>query len=209
MTFAHLIDKVKRLWWLVLASTIAFSLIFFPWLSESQYQASIGFGLNLNSLQSSTRDGNTDLAYVTSLEAFSLYLQNRFSSIEIQELISRNMGAGVSSFSDKKPFYDVSNQGGGFISLGYTSQDETLAKKFLSVSKEAYNQLVQEWNEQRAGGFEIKPMTKFIETVTPVSRSKQMQVLPTIAGLLLGIFIALILPISKPADKSELKPINT
>jgi hypothetical protein len=209
MDFATITRRLLTYSWLIILLGIGFSLLFFPWVNDKQYQAAISVGLNFNQLKASSQSDATDLnshgnlAYVQSLTEFSLYLEKRLSSIEIQDKIARSMGISPTTFNEKKPFYKVTNQSGGFASLSYTASDQAKAEAFVSAAKESYLQVVKEWNEARSSSFSISPMKDFSQTIAEVSQPKQLQALPTLAGLALGVGLSLILPIKSVKTKKS------
>lgn len=201
MTFAELRQKFFsiRAAGILIVSTLLVTGLFYPWTTENQYQAAIALGVNLNSAQVglATEAGAVDSqqAYVESFVPLSLYMERRFSSIEIQDLIASKAEIGVKSFSDRKPFYDITAQGSGFVSLSYKTDSAQQAEVFLQSVKSAYLQVVAEWNEQRPENFRITPMSKFTETVTVVARPTQLQLLPVAVGVMLGVIVVLLLPV--------------
>lgn len=196
MTFADVRHKILNRWLLILVFVIAFTVSFFPWSSANSYLGAIGFGVSLNSdqyLQSA--DGNESQAYVESLEAFSLYLTARFTSIEVQGRISTEAGLGISNFNPITPFYDVKPQNGGYVSLSFESSSEQAVKNFIGASKKIYLEIVA---TERISGeldkFKISPKAEFIESINLVSKPVQFRIFPSIVGMLVGLCLAIIIP---------------
>jgi hypothetical protein len=202
MTISDLTRRVIAYWWIIVATCVAFTLLLFPWSSDVQYVASITVGINFNDPSLSDFD-QSQVSYVESFEQISLYIEQRFSSIEIQSIINQEGELGRGSLSNGNPFYEVENQGAGFVNLALASNNRGEAERFLVGAKAGYNQVINEWNSSRQDEFRIQPMTSFSESVVEVIRPIQFQLLPVFSGLLIGVVLIMILPLpQKKAKKS-------
>jgi hypothetical protein len=195
MTFFDIRAKLIARWWLILAFVIGFTLAFYPWSAQRSHVASIGLGISLNSPEYAEVVQNNASSYAESLTEFTLYISARFESIEVQSKIAEEAGIGVADFNALNPFYTVVEQGGGYVSISYISNSRQQAENFLRASKLIYQEIIQvERNSRELAIFKVDPKTEFIENVAEVSRSPQYQALPSLAGLLLGVTVALIIP---------------
>lgn len=188
---------------------VVFTLSFFSWTRSTNYQASIGLGISFNSqdftnttsgkvLSSNDINPQSGSEYIYSLSEFSKYLSARFASVEIQSLVAQKAGLSIQSYDPKKPFYTVTPQSGGYISVNYEVPSKEESEKFIKAVKETYNDLIKiERQNKELSAFKVEPKTEFIESVSTISRPVQFQILPTIAGLLVGIAISALLPFKK------------
>jgi hypothetical protein len=118
--------------------------------------------------------------------------------VEVQGLVAQKAGLGIQSYDSKKPFYTVTPQTGGYISINYEVSSKEESEKFIKAIKETYSYLIKtERQSKELAPFKVEPKTEFIESVTTVSRPVQFQILPTITGLLVGIAISALLPFKK------------
>jgi len=202
MTIEELIKRLVKFWWVVVTVTLAFTLILFPWSKNVEYLASVGVGVNFNNPSLSTSEGGRE-AYVDALQQLTLFLEQRFSSIEIQSSIAKGIGFGDRNFNPKKPFYTVTVQGGGFVSISHTSPDRAESESFLTFVKSAYTKIVAEWNQTRLREFTIDPMQNFVESIDEVGKPNQLQILPTMAGFVLGLLLVIFIPMNKKTAKTQ------
>jgi len=196
MTFANIQHRILKGWWIIVITTAAFTLGFSPWVQSNSYQASIGLGVSFNSPNyvNDLENRSTTLAYVQAAKEFSEYLQTRFSSVEVQDLVSKESGIKVNNYNVKNPFYTVGAGAGGFISVGYTDDDLVTAQNFIKAIKKAYYSVVDEWNQSRLDNFKITPMQNFIETVATTQKPTQIQILPAIIGFLVAVLLTIAIP---------------
>lgn len=194
MTFASIWQKLTDRWLLVLVITIIAGLSTLSLISEKYTVCSITVGANPNSPQLLANDTGSQ-SYVELLPQFTNYLNLRFSSIVIQDNISRQMGLNQNNFSEKVPFYTVSAQSLGFVNLSYQNFDEGIAKKFSDAVKIVYKDIIEkEWNNNRQTSFVIKPMDNFLESITYLEIPIQTKIVPTIAGFVIGLSLAIFIP---------------
>ncbi len=197
MTIDQLRRRIFKRWWVILLSTLLFTLLLFPWAKTNSYQASLTFGLNLNDqsyLVINQNSNDKSLAYLTANKDFSSYLESRFKNIDIQDTVAKNAGLKIANYSEKTPFYVIGAGAAGFVNLTYQAQSNEDANKFLNGAKSAYLKLVDEWNDSRQIGFRVTPMKNFTEAVVNVERPLQFQALPILGGWLFGILLAIIIP---------------
>jgi hypothetical protein len=203
MTFEEALKRIIFRWWLIILIVATSTLVFFNWSNSSSYQSSIGVGISFNqedflsqfSGQPVPQSLNRGSEYVASLEEFSKYLLARFSSVEVQGLVSRRAELGIQNFDSKSPFYNVTTQNGGYVSISYETKDRQTGERFIQAIKETYNILIEK--ERKSGelsAFQVTPKTEFIENTASISRPVQFQLLPSVAGLLVAITIATLIP---------------
>ena len=212
MTFETIQAKLIKNSWIIILSIIITNIILFANIYNSIYLSNITLGLNINNAQyqSSLTNSNNFAAntYDKTLENLSIYLSNRLSSPDIQYEISE--GAKLKQKIDtKKPFYEVKNQNAGFVNVSFNAQSRVEGENFInSVNAVFQNKIVTEWNKDRPQIFTIdqsnKSKTDFNSSVIQVKPPIQSALLPTIVGIFIGSFIALLLPITKP----KIKEIN-
>jgi len=194
MTIQDYIRRLKRYWWVVTGTTLAFFLILFPWITTPQYAGSISVGINFNNPTLSTKE-QSQQAYVESFQQLTIYLEQRFTSIEVQSGIARRMNKSVSNINSRRAFYDLTSQGAGFVSLAYTTPDKDEAARYIEAVKEEYRVIINEWNNQRLDEFRITPQDSFVSQVTAVTPPQQFRLFSVIGGLLIGLFITAFLPL--------------
>lgn len=206
MTFEEVLKRVIFRWWLILIVTAIFTLSFFSWTRGNSYQASIGLGISFNNPAFvSTISGKTvgDVSnigseYSYSLSEFSKYLSARLSSVEVQMLVSQKAELGIAAFDPKSPFYTVTPQSGGFVSVSYENGSKEVTQRFIKAIKQVYTDIIKiERNNGELKPFQIEPKTEFVESTAEISKPVQFQILPTMAGLLVGIAVSAILPFKK------------
>lgn len=213
MTIADLTRRIFAYWWVIIITGTAFSLLLFPWTNQVQYVGTITVGINLNDPTLSSLE-ESSLAYVESFEALSTYIDQRFSAIDIQNIVSQESGLNIPSLVEGKPFYEVTLQGAGFSNISYKTPHKDQAERFTQGVKVAYTQIVEEWNESRQSEFRITPMTQFTSSVVATQKPVQFQLLPIISGILVGIVVIVILPLPKTktvyqASSTSISSTNT
>jgi hypothetical protein len=196
MTISILISKLKRYWYIILILPILFSFFgFSSYNNKTEYKASIGLGYTLNSPDYSKVSSDN---YDRAINSGGEYLANRFKSVEVQKRIISELQMSDNRIDAKKPFYDITNQQAGFVSVTGGFGSEVEANNFLSVIKKTYAELLQtEKSFNESSPYRVKPMENFVQSVIKVNTPIQFQILPTIFGLLLGILISLLLPAKK------------
>jgi hypothetical protein len=210
MTFDLIRTKLIKNSWLIIVAIILTNLSLLSNAYSSSYLSSITVGLSINSpqYQSALASSNNFAAntYDKTLQDLSLYLSNRFASPEIQNEISENAKLGA-KIDTKKPFYEVKNQGGGFVNVSYIAGSKTEGENFVSSVNNVYlSKIVTEWNKDRPQLFAAEQANKnkidFNNSIIELKSPIQNRLLPTIAGILLGTFLALIFPIFKNKPKN-------
>jgi hypothetical protein len=196
MTISILIGKLKRYWYIILILSILFSFFgFSSYNNKTEYKASIGLGYTFNSPDYSKVSSDN---YDRAINSGGEYLVNRFKSVEIQKRVAQDLGIGDNKIDAKKPFYELTNQQAGFVSVAGSFGSEIEANAFLASIKKTYTELLQtEKSFNESSPYKVKPMENFVQSVIKVSTPIQFQILPTIFGLLLGILIVLLLPAKK------------
>ncbi len=203
MTFGNLQKRLLKRWWLVLVSSAIVTLLFIPWIGSKAYYASSVVGLSFNNQKFTLAQNNIAQGYVSSEAAFSEYLEGRFSAIDIQQQLATKANLKIKNLQDKKPYYVVSRIGNGFISIGYQADNQDDAKKFNESTIEAYNLIVKEWNDARLDEFKVEPKQNFNQSISPVTKSVQIQILPSLVGLLFGTAISLLIPLKTEFKKEK------
>jgi hypothetical protein len=205
MTFSDIAMRIVKRWGIILIIVGVANALFFPKTSNPRFLSSVSMGMNFNSsqYQSLLQAGNNfaQSSYEVALEQFSLYLTNRLSSPEIQSEITKSgkIGATVDA---KKPFYEVKSQAGGFVNVYYFAQSQDEGDMFIKSALDVYeNKILREWNAARPPMFAVQPMPRdtYNMQVTQLSSTIPNLLLPTISGLLVGVFIALLLPLKNLA----------
>lgn len=196
MTFHKIYHRVLTRWWFLPVFTLLFALLFFPWSTEKVYLAEIQIGANFNnSALINVSDQTITSGYVDSLDRFSVYLENRFRSVLVQQDLARRVNLQLEKTRLDLPFYEVKRQGMGFLLIQYQTKSEDQARLFLEEVKKVYtDKIIPEWNESRQEVFKITPMQNFQTTVAELSKPKQLLLLPSAIGFLFGLLLALWLP---------------
>lgn len=201
MSLETVVRKLLTYWYIIIIGTLLTGAAFLPWSRRVTYQASIGYGISFDNLsQDSPTLSSPDQSTVYSTYAFMLqeiskYLVSRFESVETQTFIDSQMQTSHGRYTAAKPFYEVLNQSAGFVSLSYEAQSREEAEKFLEVSNIAYNNIVDEWNQNRPGLFQTTPTQSLTYAIAEVTMQSQLQLVPVFIGLFLSTAIVLILPI--------------
>lgn len=205
MTIQDIFNKIIARWWLVLVFFLISLSVFFPTFGSHSYRASIGLGANFNHPAFIRSGIHTSSQYAIAMDELSRYLASRFSSTEVQMRVAQEANLAVNNFNPSTPFYDIVRQGGGFISISFTSPTKTGAENFLEAIKNVYTEVIttEMASEHILDDFKIKPQAEFINQIAEVRRPFQFEVLPIIAGLLAGLFVAVILPYKKPLQAKE------
>jgi hypothetical protein len=203
MTIEELIRRLIKFWWVLVSVTLAFTLILFPWSRNVEYLASVGIGLNFNNPALSTFE-QSQVAYVESFQQLTIFLESRFSSIEIQSQVAKEIGMSQMNYNPKKAFYTITTQGAGFVSISHTSSTKSESELFLTAIKSAYIDIVAEWNQSRQREFTIEPMANFVESVDEVRKPYQLQILPSMAGFILGLLLVIFIPSNLGVKKSKI-----
>jgi capsular polysaccharide biosynthesis protein len=211
MTFEYIRTKLLKNSWLVVIAIIVANLSLLTNSYSPSYLASITVGLSINntqyqSLLSSSNNFATN-TYGKTLDDLSLYLSSRLAAPDIQNEISEN--AKLSEKIDtKKPFYEVKNQNAGFVNVSYSAKTKSEGERFVaSVNNVFLSKIVTEWNKDRPQLFVIDQVNKnkidFNNSVIEVKPPIQNTLLPTIAGFLVGILLAILFPTRNFDKKAE------
>ncbi|NJS41021.1 hypothetical protein HC766_01355 [Candidatus Gracilibacteria bacterium] len=195
MTFAEFKNRIIKRWYFLIILIVVINFLFIPFVSRQDYTGSVSFGMNLNSAQldDAILSGQDSLVYSALTEEFSLYLLSRFSSVEIQSLVGSPLGQ-TGNFDSQNPFYDVTSQYAGFVSLSYIDKDKNVVENFITAAVNAYNAIVKEWNQARLPVFQVQAMDEFNQSITQNVQSAQVKALPTVIAILIGLFLILIIP---------------
>ncbi len=195
MTFNDILGRFMKYWWVILLTTLICSFALRGKIEQVNYFASVGVGLNYNNTDF-PKDGEASVGYNESLQSLSFFLEERFTAIENQEIIAAKMGA-TPTYSFENAFYNITNSNAGFVTLSTETKTQEEGDKFIEGVKEAYLQIVQEWNSTRNAQYQIRPQTEFSEAVAIQNTSPQVKLLPALAGLLVGLLATLVLPYKK------------
>ncbi len=194
MTLQEVVFKILKGWWLIIGFGLVASLIFFPKLNQNTYISSIGIGINYSTPEFLKYTENND-NYILINQEMSKFLATRFASVEMQAFVAQDMDFEPKSYDSVLPFYTINRQANGFVSLTLETNNEEEGRKFLEAVKKNYNKIIDtEINKLQPKEFKIEAQKEFLEAVKPVSRPLQFQLLPTITGIIIGIFTSLILP---------------
>lgn len=175
----------------IVLTTTAFS----SYSKSLSYQANISVSMSYNNpkLVSINPSGLVD-GYTASLESLSKFLEARLNSPEIQQLVGEKMGAKPIAYSHKSPFYKTTNTGAGSASLSLESSTKSESEKFITGVQSAIQRIEDEWNNQRTEEFKVSHRELMLNPIVEVSKSVQLQILPTFVGLLVGIVLTLVIP---------------
>jgi hypothetical protein len=212
MTVEEILKKIRQRWWFILAVLIISSLIFLPKLNQVNYTGSIGLGANFNN-PAFINNQNGTVQYVTGMDELSKYLAARFSSVEVQIRVSEAAGMGINSFDVMSPFYEITRQGGGFISIKYEDASLERVQGFIDAVKVVYTELLntEMLSNTVLTEFQITPQTNFVSSIQETKRPLQIKILPVLAFFLLSVLVVVVIPLDfnpKKMFKKELKPIN-
>jgi hypothetical protein len=202
MTFSDLRTKILKNSWIILISIILFNLVLLPKTNDSTFLASTTVGVSLNNpqYQAVAIGQNSELAsnYDAMLKEFSLYLSSRYQAPDIQTEIAKNLNKQV-KIDTKKPFYEVKTQNAGYTNVSYESGNKAEADEFNTAVTKVFDEtILTEWNKGRSSLFTIEnsdKSRKFTSSVNENKPSVQTSALPSVVGVLVGAFLALILPI--------------
>ena len=206
MKISDFLDKIKKRWWIMLILTLVFTLVFFSNLSQKTYFASVGLGTNFNNPEfvSGKADGPINGSeYTLGLKEFSTYLFNRLGSMEIQTKMLQKLNLDL-AINEKKPFYNIVMQSGGYVSVSFEADTEEQAKNFLVAIKDLYAEIINtELNKGTPNKYQVSVKKDFVEAINQANKPQQLKLLPAIAGFLLGLFIILAFPKKWLLIKSE------
>jgi capsular polysaccharide biosynthesis protein len=200
MTISHLLTKFRVYWYLIILLPAIFTAFgFSSFVNKSSYSPAISVGITYNNADYlKTSSENWD----RQLNSVSEYLTNRFKSIEVQKKIIDKMGYSDASISAKKPFYEITNQNAGFVSISANLNTKDEANQFLSTIKSVYQEIIEtEKSANEIDSYKVKPMDKFLESIVETKTPIQFRIMPTIFGLVLAILIVAVLP-AKSESKS-------
>jgi hypothetical protein len=193
MTVAQFLARCRTYWYILVLLPLLLTAVSYTKLaSNTDYRASISLGLAANSPDFPLASGENYDRYLTTL---SEYLANRFKSIEVQKIITTELGLPDSKIDLKKPIYDITNQNSGFVSVSGVFEDKIKAENFLKATKKAYTTIViTEKSNNETSPYKIQAQTLFLETIVEVKTPIQTTLAPTILGLLLALLLTIILP---------------
>ena len=211
MTFSQVQTKLFRNNWLIVLLLVISNLSLYNRSNSPTYVSSTTVGLSINNTQyQGLLASSTSFAqntYDQTLSELSLYLSSRFTSVDIQSEVSQagDLGAKIDT---KKPFYEVKSQGAGFVNITYISGSRDEGLRLVQAVNTVYaTKIIPEWNRSRPQFFQIvqtdQDKTTPINSVTEVKPPLQNSFLPSIIGLLFGIFLALALPTFSYRNKSN------
>jgi capsular polysaccharide biosynthesis protein len=194
MTINQFLAKCRKYWYILLIIPVLSTAVgLTSFATKVDYKASLGLGLSISNPNYAIQSGENYDRYLTTLSEF---LVNRLKSIEVQKMITSEMGLPDSVIDAKKPIYEIVNQNSGFVSVSASFNQRSEAEKFLSVTKKAYQNIVNvEKNVNESSIYQIKPMSQFLESVIEVKAPLQLTLAPSILGLLVSILIVSYLPI--------------
>ncbi len=196
MTVSDLLTKAKIYWYILLILPLVMAYFgFSSFINKTSYTASISLGISYNNIEyTKVNTENWD----RQINVASEYLANRFKSIEVQKNLSEQMGYGDNMVNAKKPFYEISNQTAGFVSVSGNFETKTDATQFLEATKKTYQNILEtEKGNNELINYKIQPMNRFLEAIVEVKTPVQFRILPTVFGLLLAVLIVCILPLKK------------
>jgi hypothetical protein len=194
MTISQLLTKLKIYWYILLILPLAMTYFgFSSFVNKVSYISSISLGITYN---------NPDYSKVGSenwdrqINSASEYLANRFKSIEVQKSMVDAMGYKDTLINPKKPFYEVTNQTAGFVSISADLGSKEEGVKFLEGVKKVYKNILEvEKSNNETSAYRVKPMDNFVENTIEVKTPIQFKVLPTVSGFIIALLVVAVLPI--------------
>jgi hypothetical protein len=198
MSLDTILKKILYRWWLILVCTALVTLAFSPYSKSVTYQTSVGVYMSFNSPKLLTTNSNSIVdGYVLSLDSFSKFLEGRFASPEIQQIIAKQMGMVSTGFSSKSPFYKAIGTGAGSASISIETKTREEGLQFGDGVKLAIQNIEDEWNNQRLDEFKVNHREITINPPVELNKPIQLQALPILLGLLIGIALTLVIPSGK------------
>lgn len=198
MTIGEVISRLKKYWIVIALCTLIPTLFLFQWSTQKLYQGSVTVGMQLNNemfLQApNSITALNGTLYSDMLTSFTTYLSARYTTPQIQSRIADQAGLTQKDYSETKPFYTVTPQSAGFVTISTTTADREQAEKFNTAAKDSYNDIVKEWNEARLTTYQVRPMNAISSSVIELQRPVHLLLLPAVVGFLVGVSLALIIP---------------
>ncbi len=222
MSFAEIFEKLQKRWWLPIAFSTIFLLL---WLvvakPTTEYQ--INITLNITTLNDKemvqqaiypypdsvlteldpeqwkipeiVKLTSKEYAYFKMLRTIRGYFYNRFASIEVQSQIAKQIGySNLQKLNQIQPFYKIYTHDLGSISFEFQLKDRSQVEKFESAILSTFEQLIAEWNQEK-DIFAVKLSSNSIPTsIITVAPGWQQYALPWLAGLVFGITLSLLWP---------------
>lgn len=164
---------------------------------KSEFVASVSIGFSPKSSPIPT-DSLKDKEYTLLLNGFTQYLQNRLSSLNIQDIFAKNLKISLTKNNEKKPIYDVIPTGLGFANISMTTNSQIDAQKFVETTKEVLNnKLIPEWNGERTSQYQVVTNNNIVSSINEIKTSQVNLLIPILIALVLGTSITLLLPLKK------------
>ncbi len=223
MTFAQLLEISKKRWWLPLVTTALFASIglgFFP--PQIKYQTNVSFNIttkndkeiiqetlypNVNETlveldpevwgQVQEKMINKEYVYFRMLRTIKSHFINRFVSVDVQAQIANQIGYSTDNLRRQSPFYSVIDYDLGGVGFEFVSTDKNQVEKFDKAVSVVFENLVQEWNQEK-DIFAVRLLSDYTQaSVILVRPSLQQYALPIMAGFVFGLALVFLLPNSK------------
>jgi hypothetical protein len=206
MTIQELINRVVKRWWIILLITLIVGGGGFYTLNNKTYIASVNVGMDFvsanakageaqNNSEIYTKTITSEVAYSDMLGQLGKYLSSRYSSLNLQTKIAKEVGVELPATAEKKPFYDVMEQGSGFVTLNYKAAKKEEADKFIQVVREINSaQLANEWNGSRNEKFKVQPAINAVATVSEFPTPIESKLLPALAALIAASCLSSLIP---------------
>jgi hypothetical protein len=213
MTFLEFRQKlIARFWW-ILILIVVFNGLGWSWMNSVKYNSLSSFQLNLNkdfyeieNFASKLGDrvilaeNNLSSSYSTNANFVAKYFQDFLLSGSTVKKIKDN-GALASTSAVDKPQYLVSILGNAVVEVKYEFPKEEEALKFNMALAQVYKTEVEQWNNNKPEMLQIAA-SEPISTVAPSEKSIQLKILPSLAAIILGLALVVVVPVKKTVNKA-------
>jgi len=217
MTISTLLQIIiKKIWVPVLFSILA-ALFIFTQFNSPEFVSNLTvnlptqantFSLSLNYNKQDVANLKTNDVSIQSMQTMldtSGYLVNRYQSIDVQAQIAKKMNISADNLSRETPFYQVINQGLGYVNLTYKSNNKNQSDTFYEAVLSVHKSLIQEWNTGKTDQFIVKETSNFPSHSYTISPNRQSQIIPIIASFLFGILLVIIWHVLNTSLSSKAK----
>lgn len=192
-------SNVFKFSWLIIFITVVVAIASFSLIGVSTYKATITLGLSFN--HPTFLEAKQDSIFVEKPNfldtqgKLSRFLENRLASVESQEIVAKELGLENLNFNADKPFYKLTDQELGFITVSYSTKNKNQAEKFNQVIyKQVYPKIIDQWNDSRITNFQISAIQKPVESVQTITTSLQEKLIAPIAVLIISSLVIALWP---------------
>jgi hypothetical protein len=198
MTFQHFLKKLIKYFWVFILVSATIFLVWNNVITKPEFLGNISVGANFSNIEINDNNMNSEKDYSTLSTNLSKLLSAKYSSISIQQIYAKELGFSVNKGSEKKPIYEIVDQGLGFISITYVANSEDEAKKFIEITKNVYKEkIIPDWNQNRSSSYIINPNTDFISSVSLIKTSTLNYSIPVLIAVITSLVIIALLPLKQ------------